>query len=200
MLAAAMGKMPRATAFQLAQQGGISPTRRPLTRHPKSIICPPACCGGSQQESSMNPEAVNERTGARGLMGLNPRYFPDAGQSAWLEIQTAAEELARLMRVYHGDRDAAIQAYNDGQGNYGCNLAAGTLPRETTNYLASITEAMRLTRELGQAEPAAGPVSNNTFEITINTQATDGKGVAVDFMREMRKRDLIMQNDSGMIP
>jgi hypothetical protein len=57
---------------------------------------------------------------------------------------------------------------------------------------------MQRTRSQPAAAPAA--VSNNTFDITINTQATDGKQVAVDFTAEMRKRDLIMQFDSGMTP
>lgn len=55
-------------------------------------------------------------------------------------------------------------------------------PRETVNYVASILAALQNQR--------SAPVSNNTFDITINTQATDGKGVAIDFMREMQKRDL----------
>ena len=57
-----------------------------------------------------------------------------------------------------------------------------------------------------QADRARAGTSSgsNTLQIdsvVINTKATDGKQVAIDFMDEMKKRkDFVWQTESGLIP
>jgi hypothetical protein len=97
------------------------------------------------QESSLNPDAVNKSTGARGLMGLLPKYHPNAGKGDPVDdIREAAVELERLFKQF-GTWAAAVAAYNDGSGNISSLLATGKrknggvgLPAETANYLAQV--------------------------------------------------------------
>jgi len=69
-------------------------------------------------ESNMNPNAVNKKSGARGLMQLMPGTFgADVGKDTFKDIDTAAAELKRLAKHYNGDWVKAAEAYNWGQGN-----------------------------------------------------------------------------------
>jgi Transglycosylase SLT domain len=156
--------------------------------------------GVAMQESSLDPNAVNEKSGARGLMGLNPKYFPNAGKDPFADIDTAGAELKRLLLFYKGDQDMALAAYNDGQKNLARNIAAGTVPRETLNYPQQVAAQMSRAKAAEGSRGAGSTTSIQIDNIEINTQATDGKQVAHDFVREMKSRDLILQFDTGIVP
>lgn len=74
-----------------------------------------------------------------GLMQLNPRFFPDAGQDWRADVVTAARELARLYGVFHSWR-LAVMAYDWGQGNVQKYLSGEitALPKETNDYVTEV--------------------------------------------------------------
>lgn len=171
------------------------------------------------QESRFNPNAVNKKSGARGLMQLNPKYFKNAGASATADINTAAAELARLLKVYHGDYAAAFAAYNDGEGNYD-KYRAGTkaLPRETANYVPSVLGKMQgaagaaatVTRmgSPASAPPASAattsgvPTVNNNVSIDniiVNTQAKDANSIAAALPDALRRKGIIASANTGLV-
>ena len=155
----------------------------------------------AKRESNMDPSAVSPK-GAVGIMQLMPSVFPGAGRDPRRDIEMAAAELERLHHVY-GNWAKALAAYNDGQGNLANNIARGTVPKETINYVPAVINEMRRARSNAGAPAKAGDASLTiNGGVTINTQATDGKAVAVDFMAEMNKRrqGLTFQVDTGMIP
>ena len=74
-------------------------------------------------------------------------------------------------------------------------------PASTRDYVAAIQGQLRDGRSAPRAPVSV--VNHNTVttgDIQIQTRATDGRQTAIDFMAEMRKRDLLVQTDSGMIP
>jgi hypothetical protein len=158
----------------------------------------------ADRESHFDPNAVGA-AGERGIMGLLPKYHPNAGKDVTADIDEAAKTLAALLQQFGGNVAAATAAYNAGSGRISKALAGqATVPVSTQQYVASIGTEMSMLRGLrGGAVPAAsaGPVSNNTFEINVTTRdPANGKQIAADFVSEMKKRDLVMQTDSGMIP
>jgi len=148
------------------------------------------------KESGMDPNAVSPR-GAVGLMQLNPRSFPGAGRDPRRDIETAAAELQRLYGTY-GNWATVLAAYNDGQKNLAKNLAMGTVPQETINYVPAVMDEMR--RGRGAAAASTKTSNLSIGEVHIHTQATDGKAAAIDFMAEMNKRNLLLQSDTGIVP
>lgn len=153
----------------------------------------------AQTESSFDPNKVNRQSGATGLMQLMPKYFPNAGKDPNADIDTAARELLRLYRQL-GSWDLAKAAYNAGPGRLQQAIAGGKpLAAETPRYVDTVNARMRDAR-IDRAAPG-GVTSNNEFNITIQSKdSSDGKQVAVDFMAEMKKRDLLIQSDTGILP
>lgn len=91
-------------------------------------------------ESQLLPTARSQ-VGAVGIMQLMPRYFPNAGQDPVADIETAAQEMARLFSVF-GSWTLALAGYNAGQGNvqsYGMRVPP--FP-ETRAYIAKILPAV----------------------------------------------------------
>lgn len=102
-----------------------------------------------QQESGWNPKAVSSR-GAFGLgqampktaakPGLNVAPLTDIGNTDE-QLRFSAEYLDALMRRYGGNTNKALAAYNWGMGNAdnwdGADMSK--LPKETQNYIATIT-------------------------------------------------------------
>lgn len=152
------------------------------------------------QESRINPDAVNPKSGARGLMQLNPSFHPNAGKDPVADIEEAATELERLFKQF-GSWGAAVAAYNDGSGNITSLLSTGKrkngevgLPLETANYLANV---------LGPTPGAAvGNRTNSnsvtTGPVTIQTSATSLSGVGEDFSEMVRRKSEISQANTGM--
>lgn len=152
------------------------------------------------QESSLNPDAVNKKSGAAGIMQLRPSIFPGAGHDPIKDMEVAATELERLFKVF-GTWEAALAAYNDGQGNIESLLKTGKrrngesgLPEETTKYISNI---------LGPTPAAGGSTANNTNSVvtgpvTIQTNANSISGAAEDFSEMLRRKQDVAQANGGM--
>ena len=106
-----------------------------------------------EAESSGNPNAVNKRTGAKGLMqimdatakqpglGVKPLEDPFNAEE---NVRFGSEYLYALMDRYNDDTTSALAAYNWGVGNVDKWLKKGgdfnELPKETQNYIKKIIE------------------------------------------------------------
>jgi len=166
--------------------------------------------GIAHRESNFNPEATSS-AGARGLMQLMPKYFPDAGKNAEKDIDTAAAELSRLYKSYrkmYGEQTAlklAIGAYNSGQGKMNRAIAGSTtLKPETKAYVPAVTSYMNAVAASSTpgAAPAAGAATtvNTTHieQLNVHTQATDSTGIAQTLPDAIRRQNLVAQGNSGL--
>lgn len=131
----------------------------------------------AQQESSLNPNAYNPKSGATGLLQLEPATAAQYGVtgSALLDpaqnASAGANYLADLYQQF-GDWGTALAAYDWGPGNvqaaqaqYGAGWMAAA-PAETQNYVASILAASGLSSApaaAGATQPAA--IANSTAEV-----------------------------------
>lgn len=95
------------------------------------------------QESHWRDDIVSgtlkSPAGAVGLMQLEPKFFPLAGQDWRNDVKIAAHELARLHGVFHSWR-LAVMAYDWGEGNV-LKYQAGkitAIPKETSNYITEV--------------------------------------------------------------
>ena len=153
----------------------------------------------ADRESGFDPNAVG-KAGELGVMQLLPRYHPNAGKDPAADILEAARTLAELYQQF-GNWTTATMAYNAGGTRIGKALAGtSTVPSTTQRYVADVAAGMRGARS---ARTGQSVVNNNTTTvgpITIVTNATDGKQVGVDFMAEMKKRNLVLQADTGIVP
>lgn len=173
----------------------------------------------ARRESSYNRNAVNKKSGARGLMQLNPRYFPGAGNNPYADIDTAAKELARLLKVYHGNQTLALQAYDFGEGNLDKyrHGVIKRLPKETLEYpskvlgpaagaagAASTAARMPSAAQRAAATSAAPPTASNATtnieidNIIVNTQARDANGIAAALPDALRRKGVVASANSGM--
>jgi len=154
---------------------------------------PEVLAGILKTESNFNPNATSP-TGRVGIAQLTPKYFPGAGNNPRNDIYTAAQELARL-KALHSDDDeqgAMVEALEDyNAGHHGASqMRAGTRPYtdETRDYPGKV---------LSYASQSAG--ATITFEnVNVNTNATDGKQLANDFVNATRRKLQTGQADSGM--
>ena len=116
----------------------------------------------AQQESSLNPSAYNPKSGATGLLQLEPATAAQYGVTGSALLDPAANATAGanyLSDLFNqfGDWATALAAYDWGPGNvqqaqaaYGANWMAAA-PAETQNYVATILGNAGLTG----ASPAA---------------------------------------------
>jgi soluble lytic murein transglycosylase-like protein len=103
----------------------------------------------AQQESSLNPNAYNAKSGATGLLQLEPATAAQYGVTGSALLDPAANATAGanyLSDLFNqfGDWATALAAYDWGPGNvaaaqqkYGANWLAYA-PAETQNYVAGI--------------------------------------------------------------
>jgi hypothetical protein len=157
--------------------------------------------GIARVESGYDPNAVNAKSGARGIMQLNPKFFPNAGKSPYADIDTAARHFAGLLEGFEGSEQeryiSALRAYNAGETNYRTNKNLGP---ENRAYAGKVLAGT------GMALPTpgmqGGSVTNQTdvtFEnVTINTPRTDGAAVADEFVESTRRKMMTAQADSGL--
>lgn len=123
-------------------------------------------------ESSYNPLAVSSK-GATGLMQLMPgtaaQYgvtdLKDAGQS----IEGAARYMADLLRMFHGDLEKAVQAYNAGQGN----IQKGIVPAETKAYTAKVLGGMGVAPSASGVSITPNPAGPDNKELKSAREAAD---------------------------
>lgn len=101
-------------------------------------------CGVAYQESTFNPAAVNESSGATGMFQLLPQYYPNAGQSWQADAASAAQALSGYYNQF-GNWQDALAAYDWGPGNLsksGPTTTTCCLPTETQNYVRAIAAAV----------------------------------------------------------
>lgn len=130
--------------------------------------------------------------------GLSPADVKDPRKAG----AAAAHYLADLRTQFGGDLTMALAAYNWGPGNLKRQGLANA-PAETQDY---ITLARGL--QLGPQGPGAAPVTNqagNTAttdvhigQLTVNTAATDARGIARDLGREIRQQGLVYPFNQGV--
>jgi soluble lytic murein transglycosylase-like protein len=167
--------------------------------------------GIAHRESNFDA-SVTSPAGARGLMQLMPKFFPDAGKDANKDIDTAAAELSRLYKSYrkmYGEQTAlklAIGAYNSGQGKMSKALAGSTtLKPETKAYVPAVTSYMNAVAASstpgGTPAGASASTTVNTTHIeqlNVHTAATDGTGIAQTLPDALRRQNLVAQGNSGL--
>jgi hypothetical protein len=164
-------------------------------------------------ESNYDPNAVNKKSGARGLMQLLPtvKGQEDAGEDTFKDIDRAAKELQRLIKHYNGDVILAAEAYNWGQGNLDHYLKGDinpktgkkfALPQETINYAkrVSATPGLASTNAGGVAAAGGGSTTNvDIGHVTVQTAATDANGVAAGLAGAVKRQTYTAQANTGTV-
>jgi hypothetical protein len=96
----------------------------------------------AQQESRFNPKAVSPK-GAQGIMQLMPGTAKALGvkdpMNAAQNIDGAARHLAYLNKKYHGNMQAVLAAYNEGETKYDKYGISGG-GQETQNYVTNVRQ------------------------------------------------------------
>lgn len=173
----------------------------------------------ARQESRFNPNATSA-AGAKGLMQLMPQYFPNAGKSIDGDIEDAAKEVERLIKVGQSRKLSpqqalryALDSYNGGQGKIDARIAAANagvvavnpLKAETANYIPGVGSAYadfaarNTTPSLPLGVGGSSPTSNTHIEtINIHTKATDASGIAAAIPDAIKRQNIVAQANSGM--
>ncbi|WP_241364092.1 lytic transglycosylase domain-containing protein [Klebsiella pneumoniae] len=161
-------------------------------------------------ESAGNQFAVSPK-GAQGPFQLMP------ATAKWLGLKegeafdpeksadAAARYLSSLLKMFGGDLNTALAAYNWGPGNVS-KKGTGNLPSETRSYIKKVTgglpvgSASRYAFSTPSQQGGARQVHNETHIDTINvqTRATDAEGIAKSLPSAIRANPLIYQADAGM--
>lgn len=145
----------------------------------------------AQNESSGGLNVNHSRSDVFGPMGLlESGAAKDYGVTKYSsyedQIRAAGKHYLRLKNKF-GSAEAAAAAYNEGEGNY---QKYGVNNPETTEYVARFKKNL----ESFRSSPNASNVTNMQIDkITVNTQATDSKGIARDL-----SKDLVQQVNRGM--
>ncbi len=172
-------------------------------------------------ESNFNPKAISS-AGAVGLMQLMPGTFKGAGKNTNQDIDTAAKELKRLLDVYRKTLpeaqalDAALKAYNGGQGNVD-KLLKGKDPYNNGGKLLPETAAYanRVLAYSGQVSeataPLAGPGASKNSRIdrsntstthvetvNINTTPENVPRIVANLPAATSRQSVVNQANSGM--
>lgn len=171
-------------------------------------------------ESGFNPNAKS-KSGAVGLMQLMPGTFKGAGKDTTTDINTAAQELSRLLNFYRKTLpeaqalDAALKAYNGGQGNVGKVLAGGD-PYHNGGHLLPETAAYsnRVLQYSGMVSDATAPLAgpgasknsliaragNTTHVDTINITTTPEAvpGIVANIPAAASRQGVVNQANTGM--
>jgi hypothetical protein len=144
----------------------------------------------AQKESSFNPNAYNNSSGATGLFQLEPATAAQLGVTNPLDpVQSANGGTAYLAQMYaqFGSWELALAAYDWGPGNlqkalnaYGPDWLAHA-PAETQNYVTSILDSsgMSATASVTPASIANGvaqtlfPAPSDSTDSTDSIDVTD---------------------------
>jgi hypothetical protein len=121
----------------------------------------------AKQESGFDPSAVSTKDGrvlARGIMQLNPQFFPNAGKDVDADIDAGAEQLATLYKKY-GNWQDAVAAYNAGPGTWDKVLAGSRTAQSAANaaqtraYVANVLGAYGSSATRQASTPSASSAS-----------------------------------------
>lgn len=161
--------------------------------------------GIARTESNYNPKAearnANGVVTGRGIMQLNPKFFPNAGQNESADIDTAARLYANLYSRTQGTEQerhiAALRMYHAGETNYrnGTNLGP-----ENRAYAGKVLAGTSLALPTPGMQ-GGGPSNHTTVtfeEINVNTPRTDGRAVADEVVDGARRKLMASHSDTGM--
>lgn len=153
--------------------------------------------GIARTESNFDPNAsasVNGKVTGKGIMQLNPQYFPTAGQNTAADIDTAARHLRGLLDSFEGTEQEkyihALRSYHAGETNY----------RQGTN-LGPVNQAYagKVLRDTDLNPTQAGGDTNVSIgRIEVHTQATDANGIMQDAAGAARRKFYAAHSDGGM--
>jgi hypothetical protein len=137
------------------QEESTAPTRAPLSSYDEAFQRAESQYGlpngllstMGYQESRFNPNAVNQKSGATGILQFIPstaKEYKIDPRDPYASINAAGQKMAGLVKYYNGDVAKAVAAYNYGEGNLNRAIkAAGdnwisAIPEETQGYLSNV--------------------------------------------------------------
>jgi hypothetical protein len=155
-----------ALVMQIAAQYGLNP----------SLILAQAT-----QESGLNPNAVNPKSGAQGVMQLMPATAAQFGVSNPFDpvqnITAGCKYMAQLLSEFNGDIASALAAYDWGPGNvtkaqaqYGASWLYYA-PAETQNYVMAIAG-------IAPVPPQVTTIDATTGEVVTDDSGDDATSIA----------------------
>lgn len=142
----------------------------------KNMISPAGATGHFQ----FMPKTAKE-------FGLSREDTFDLGKSS----AAAAKYLGQLLKMFHGNMQQAVSAYNWGPGNV-MRKGLGMAPAETVNYWRKFSGAG------GVGGGSNSSVETNIGTINIATQATDSAGIARGMKDALQQNSLIVGGAMGM--
>lgn len=149
-----------------------------------------------KQESGRGKNMLSPK-GAKGHFGLMDPTAKQYGVTDPNDLAQSADAAARMMRDLMkqngGSLPMALAGYNWGQGNLQ-RKGLGAAPVETQNYLSQVQGRM------GRNQAAGNSTSETNINgpITINTQATDAKGIARDMGQQLSRVAFASQANTGL--
>lgn len=174
-------------------------------------IDPAILAGVLNTESQFNPNAVNAKSGARGIAQLNPKYYKDAGKDPIADIDTAAHILASNKASFMrdgNDEDAAwelaLMSYNAGETRVRNSLKGkgGALTAETQQYtgkVLSYANAHPTPNVQSGRSTSSGPTTTvDIGSMTVNTQATDAEGLAQGVQGALAQKLMASHSETGL--
>lgn len=140
----------------------------------------------ANQESGLNPNLVNARSGASGVMQLMPATAAQLGvtdiMDAQQNVNAGVRYLAMMISQFNGDTVAAVAAYDWGPGNvsnaiatYGAGNWLAYAPSETQNYIASVlgVTPTQYAATITGNTPQPITIDNETGQV-VDVETSDG--------------------------
>lgn len=150
-----------------------------FSRLEKSFGLPVGLLDAVWAQESSRGKNMRSKVGAQGHFQFMPNTASEYGlknPDDLTESATAAARMYRnLLKQYGGNLNMALAGYNWGSGNLQRHGSQGYRPPETVGYINSINANMRRN---GGGNTSTTDVK--VGQVTINTQATDAKGIAID--------------------
>lgn len=134
--------------------------------------------------------------GATGHFQFMPETAKDFGMSTsdtydLTKSATAASKyIAQLLKMFNGDMQKAVSAYNWGAGNVQ-RKGLEHAPLETLNYWKKFNNGNQVTSNKNTSEVSIA-------SLNIYTQATDSSGIARDMKSQLQQNMLITGSATGM--
>ena len=162
-------------------------------------------------ESAGNPHAVSS-AGAKGLFQFMPGTAADMGLKGndvfdpEKSAVAAAKYLSQLMKMFGGDLNKVLAAYNWGMGNVQ-EKGLGAAPKETRDYQDKVLGEMRVgagvsAERYGNTYNRGGNSTTTTDTqigaVNVYTQATDANGIAREMSGALRRNTLVSAANGGV--
>lgn len=160
--------------------------------------------GIARTESGFDPNAIaKDKSGTvtgKGIMQLNPKFFPDAGENTTADIDTAARHLRSLLDSFEGSEQEkyihALRSYHAGETNYRQGTNLGPV---NAAYAGKVLSGTAFDLSASGAAGSSGGDTNVTIgKVDVITQATDADGIARDFAGATRRKLNAAQADTGV--